>query len=73
MTQDNTSLASSPVEVDADCYVIDAPPAPEPQLHGEPVDVAALRETFLQLAEHAPPPRLYWTVPLEFDIDWADD
>lgn len=73
MTRGSSSLPASPVEVDADCYVIDEPPAVEPRPLVSPVDVAALREVFLQLAVHAPPVQSRWTVPLELDIDWADD
>lgn len=64
MTRHSASLSSRQVDSDEDCYVID---------EGETVDIDALREKLLQLAANAPLIEARWTVPLELDIDWADD
>lgn len=73
MTRHSASLSPRPVDSDEDCYVIDEVPAPEPPHQGEAVDVDALREKLLQLVANAPLIEARWTVPLELDIDWADD
>ena len=74
MIRDSAALMADPAEFDADYYVIDEPPTPEPKLH-DPMDYRVVREQLLQTAipDSAPRFQIYWTVPLEFDVNWADD
>ena len=74
MIRDSAALMADPAESDADFYVIDEPPTPEPRLH-DPMDDRVAREQLLQFAvpDSAPRFQIYWTVPMDFDIDWVDE
>jgi hypothetical protein len=72
MVRDNAALMMDPAEFDEDYYVIDEPPAPALPAREDQPDCVA-REPLLHLAS-VPAPRLevYWTVPIELDLDWDD-
>jgi hypothetical protein len=65
---------ADPIPFDEDYYVIDEPPAPGPQ-QPDNVDYRLLREQQLELALAVAAPRfeVYWSVPIELDLDWADE
>lgn len=72
MITDSVAPMADPDDFDADYYVIDEPPA-APVTVRDPMDYRVVREQRLEIATHTPPFQIYWTVPLELDIDWAED
>ena len=74
MIRDSAALMADPAEFDADYYVIDEPPVLELNLR-DPMDDRVVREQLLQVAipDSVPRFQIYWTVPLEFDVNWADE